>query len=96
MELGLWESSQHEKGSRLILGEVSTSQPPAHIRTSTQTQQGEKKKKNDEIEENKLMNKSKGGGHKQKDLHPLANTVQASYYSLFINYYFTPGNLLQL
>lgn len=80
MELGLWESSQHEKGSRLILGEVSTSQPPAHIRTSTQTQQGErKKKKNDEIEENKLMNKSKGEGTNRKtSIHWLTQYKQAT------------------
>lgn len=80
MELGLWESSQHEKGSGLILVDASTTQPPVDIRTSTQTQQGErKKKKKDEIEENKLMNKSRGEGTNRKtSIHWLTQYKQAT------------------
>lgn len=67
------------------------------IRTSTQGQQQE--------EETDKREEGGGGEKKEKEkkkhrniktsIH-LANTVQASYYSPFINYYFTPGNLLQL
>lgn len=74
------------KGSSEILGDTSPSSPPVVTRTSNRAQQ---------------QGKEKGGRRKSKhrniktSIH-LANTVQASYYSLFINYYFTPGNLLHL
>lgn len=74
------------------------------IRTSTQGQQQEEE--TDKREEEGGRGRGGGEGEKEKkktknhrniktSIH-LANTVQASYYSPFINYYFTPGNLLQL
>lgn len=68
------------------------------IRTSTQGQQQEEetdKREEGGGGEKKEKEKKKKHRNIKTSIH-LANTVQASYYSPFINYYFTPGNLLQL
>lgn len=89
---GLWKSSQHKGIINDFTRHVTmlTTSGYQDLRSGPNNRGGETQ----EIE-GRGGRKLKAQEHKRPPSTWL-NTVQASYYSLFINYYFTPCNLLQL